>query len=63
MSKKLKIDDSVCIGCSSCESVAPKYFKVEDGIAIVTKQYDEKDDDEIKEAIDICPVQAILLEK
>lgn len=60
--KKLLIDHDICIGCGSCEGIAPDYFKVSDGLATPTaKAYDEEDADLIEEAIDSCPVQAISL--
>jgi len=60
--KKLVVADS-CIGCGTCENIAPEYFEVkDDGMSHVKKDYDEKDKELIDEAIDSCPVQAITLE-
>lgn len=60
MTKKIEIDDELCIGCGACTSVAPDYFDLgDDGKAHVKKQYDEKDDDIIVEAKDGCPAGAI----
>jgi len=60
--EKLVVADS-CIGCGTCENIAPEYFEVkDDGMSHVKKDYDEKDKDIIDEAIDSCPVQAITLE-
>jgi len=59
--KKIHVADT-CIGCGTCESIAPEYFEVkDDGMSYVKKDYDEKDKDIIEEAIDSCPVQAITL--
>lgn len=60
-SKKLTVDAETCIGCGSCEGIAPEYFHLKDGISHVIKEYDEKDADDIEEAINDCPVQAISL--
>jgi len=62
MAKKIEIDKDLCIGCGNCESVAPDYFKLgDDGKSHVKKQYDQKDDKVIKEAVSGCPVKAIKL--
>lgn len=60
--KVLKVNAETCIGCGACESIAPEYFEIIDGLSEVKKPYDEKDADLINEAIDSCPVQAITLE-
>jgi len=58
--KKIVVDADTCIGCGTCEGIAPEYFKVgDDGISEVIKQYDEKDKDIIEDAVDSCPSQAI----
>ena len=55
----LNVDKNKCIGCGTCVSLCPKVFKIDDnGKAVVA---DEKGDTEenIRMAIDSCPVQAI----
>lgn len=60
MAKIIKIDQDVCIGCGSCESLADEHFELGgDGKAKARKQYNEEDNDIIKNAIDGCPVNAI----
>lgn len=61
--KKLSVDADLCIGCGSCEGIAPEYFVLKDGVSVVTAEYDEADADLIDEAIDSCPVQAIILKE
>ena len=58
---KIIVDEDMCIGCGSCESIAPEYFLV-DGKSKVKKEYQESDKDLINEAINACPVNAISLE-
>ena len=54
------INKEKCIGCSSCEAVAPEIFEMQDGKAQVKKQpATEKENAKTKEAADICPVDAI----
>ena len=61
--KKIKINEDICIGCGSCEDIAPDYFKLDSsGKSKVKNQYNEKDKSKIKEAINNCPVEAITLE-
>ena len=60
MAKKIVVDQDLCIGCGSCEQIAPDHFKV-NGKSHVKKQYSEEDDKIIKEAIAGCPVDAISL--
>lgn len=62
MGKKITVDQDLCIGCGSCEAIAPDHFELkDDGKSHVKKQYTEDDKDIIKEAVDGCPVQAIKL--
>ena len=62
MSKKIIVDSDLCIGCGSCEAIAPEHFGLkDDGKSHVKKQYTPEDEDVIKEAIDGCPVKAISL--
>lgn len=58
--KKIIVHEDLCIGCGTCEGVAPEYFELaKDGLSHVKKQYDEKDKDIIEEAKKSCPVEAI----
>lgn len=62
MGKKINVNDELCIGCGSCEAIAPEHFELkDDGKSHVKKQYTPEDDKLIQEAIDSCPVQAITL--
>ena len=61
-SKKIVIDQELCIGCGSCVSIAPEHFKLNDeGKSTVIKQYSKEDEKIIEEAVDSCPVDAISL--
>ena len=58
--KKIVVDQDLCIGCGSCESIAPDHFKLgDDTKSRVIKQYSEEDKDIIESAKDNCPVGAI----
>jgi len=54
---KLRVDKEKCIGCGSCAAMFPDVFEVKGDKAEVKKEHiDEKS---AKEAIELCPVQAI----
>lgn len=59
--KQIVIDEDACIGCGACEGIAPEYFKVEDGVSKVQKEYSEEDAELIQQAIDGCAGKAISL--
>ena len=57
--KTLTVDKNKCLGCGTCVSLCPKVFKLgDDGKAeVIDKSADT--DENIKNAIDSCPVGAI----
>jgi ferredoxin len=64
---KIKIDQEKCIGCGSCTSVCLDVFDLNDENKAILRDtgisQGEIDDQCVNEAIDICPVQAIEIEK
>jgi len=57
--KKLVVDQDKCIGCGTCIALYPKVFKMgNEGKAEVLDQVADTEEN-IKKAIDSCPVQAI----
>lgn len=60
---KILVDADACIGCGTCEGIAPDYFKIEDGVSVPLKEFGSEDLDLINDAIDSCPVQAISIAK
>ncbi len=62
---KVKVNEN-CIGCGSCISLTDsKIFEYnDDGLATCIKDNIIKDEEEmVKQAIDYCPTQAIVVEK
>jgi len=53
------VDENTCIGCGSCASVCEKVFEMKDGKAIIKAGHENSSEACIKEAIEICPVDAI----
>jgi len=57
---KAKVNEELCIGCGTCESLCPKVFKMEDGKSHVISE--ECTDCNCEEVVGSCPVSAITLE-
>ena len=57
---KAKVNEDLCIGCGTCESLCPKVFKVENGKSKVIAA--DCEDCNCQEVIDSCPVSAISME-
>lgn len=57
---KPKVNQELCIGCGTCESLCPKVFKVENGKSTVIA--DDCGDCNCEEVISSCPVSAISME-
>lgn len=57
----VEVDKKKCIGCGLCTSIAPEAFKMGNYSLAVAKDsnIDKKFSNKVKEAADICPVQAI----
>ncbi len=59
MSKAI-VNEEICIGCGTCESLCSNVFKVEDGKSKVIS--DDCGDCDCQNVIDSCPVSAISME-
>jgi len=57
---KVKVNDEMCIGCGTCESLCSTVFKIEDGKSKVISE--ECGDCDCQSVIDSCPVSAISME-
>ena len=58
---KVKVDKDTCIGCGACQAICDKVFEInDDGISEVkVKEVSEDLEQDVKDAIDSCPVSAI----
>lgn len=54
---KAKVNEELCIGCGTCESLCPKVFRVENGKSKVISE--DCGECNCQEVIDSCPVSAI----
>lgn len=59
---KITIDKETCIGCGSCAALCPDFFELDDDNKAFFKEGGENDQC-VKEAVDVCPVQAIKTEE
>jgi ferredoxin len=63
LSMKVKIDADLCTGCELCVDTCPDVFEMGGDIAVVKKaQVPAGSEDDVKEAADSCPSEAIIVE-
>ena len=55
----VKVDQEKCIGCGACVSTCPEVFEMKNMKAEVKKGKEKVNSPCIKEAIEVCPVEAI----
>lgn len=56
----VKVDKEKCIGCGLCPEVCEKvFFMNKEGKADVKKGQENENSQEVKDAIECCPVDAI----
>lgn len=58
---KVKVNEELCIGCGTCESLCPGVFKVENGKSkVIAEDCAGCNCDEVAKS---CPVSAIAIEE
>ncbi len=55
----VSVNQQTCIGCGNCEAVCSKVFELKEGKSYVKKGQEKSKLPCVKEAIDICAVEAI----
>lgn len=62
---KVKLDQSLCVGCGMCAQQNPEYFEfTSEGLSSVIKEeIDAEDLTNIKESVELCPTDAISVEE
>lgn len=59
----VKVKQDECIGCGSCVAVCPEVFEIGDNGKSQVKDPEGAGVDKIKEAEQICPVDAIIVKE
>ena len=60
---KISLDQKKCIGCGSCAAACPEYFKMNsNGKSELVKKNTDKTSQDLKDAVEVCPVQCIKLD-
>ena len=63
---KVKVNQNACIGCRACAATAESVFELNDEGLSETKKEDiqkEEEKEQVKEAADTCPTEAIEVEE
>ncbi len=65
MEKKIKKVRIVpgCISCGTCEAICPKVFEVKDVAYVKDDAEIEGNEEDIREAVDMCPVSVIEIDE
>ena len=61
---KVRVDADACVGDGSCVSICPEIFEMWDDV-VKAKMEDVPEDlqESCREAADVCPVEAIIIEE
>ena len=61
---KTKVDPDLCTGCELCVETCPDVYEMQDDIAVVKVDVVPEDlEDDVREAAESCPAEAILIEE
>ena len=61
---KVRVDEDACVGDGSCVSICPEIFEMEGEVAKTKMdEVPEALEASCREAADVCPVEAIIIEE
>ena len=59
---EITVDPDKCIACQSCVELCPDLFECPEDVAVVkANPVPAEQEDCAKEAVDICPIEAIII--
>jgi ferredoxin len=60
---KVRVDPELCVGDGTCVEICPEIFEMEGDVAVAkTEEVPREIDGKCREAVESCPVEAILIE-
>lgn len=60
---KVKVDADLCTGCELCIDTCPEVFEMKDDVSVAKAEDVSSDlEDDVREASEDCPVEAIIIE-
>lgn len=59
---KAFVDENTCICCGLCEGICSEVFSTDTGVA-VAGDVEPGNEEDVREAVDSCPVAAITIEE
>lgn len=61
---RVLVDPELCIGCENCVDLVPEVLEMQDDLAtVIVEEVSDDLEDKVKEAAEICPVEAIKIEE
>ena len=61
---KVKVDADLCTGCELCIDTCPEVFEMKDDVSVAKVEDVPADmEDDVREASEDCPVEAIIIEE
>ncbi len=62
---KVRIDEDLCIACGVCSDLVPDVFILEDEpyAEVIVDEVPEDLEDDVREAAEECPTEAIIIEE
>ena len=59
---KIKVIEDACIGCGACAAICPDVFEIDAVATAKTEEIPADKESEVRDAIEGCPVSAIVEE-